>query len=159
MGYRTGEKYPAKLQWLKLCVVDSSQPNGTGAEQCQPNHSCNSHQQKPAIAPIFKCFLLCHRNKWDGTDGQPQKERTHEIDILLKQTGQQHHTAYHANAPADTQFQQVRQGSFSLLPIAPKQPVERIDKAIVKAQNEGDRSPGHAGNAIGQCHAKAMKCG
>ena len=89
----------------------------------------------------------------DGTDGQPQKERTHEIDILLKQTGQQHHTAYHANAPADTQFQQVRQGSFSLLPIAPKQPVERIDKAIVKAQNEAIVPP----DTPGTLSASAMQ--
>ena len=36
--------------------------------------------------------------------------------------------------------------------------MKRIEKTIVKAKNESDRSSGDAGDAVRQRHAEAVKC-
>lgn len=158
-GHRAGEEQVCELQGLKLRVIYAAQGSGAGAQQGQRHHGGDAQQGEPSMARISQRRPLRRGNERNGADRQPQKEGAHKIDIFCEQAGQQDDAGRHAHAPSKPELQKVDQRGPSFRAASSKQAVERVQKPFIKAQNKGDRSAGDAGNAVGQGHAEAVKCG
>ena len=158
-GHGTRGKEINVLQGREVGVVDAAEGPCLAAEKRQPHHEGNTQQQSPCVAKgLPEGLILCHRHEGDGAEGEPQKQRAHEINVLLKQVGEQNDTAAHADAPADAQLGKVAESRFARFARAPEQIVERIEKALVEAQNKRDGPARNAGDTVRQRHAEPVKC-
>ncbi len=78
--------------------------------------------------------------------------------MCLKQLRKHQNAGDHPNRPACAEAQQRAQALPPRRGLPAKQTVQRAQQIIIKAQNERDRPAGHAGDAVSQRHAQAVKC-
>ena len=100
-------------------------------------------------------------------DEQQPKQRERRVPLLPAQgfflraeherkRGQRQHARPHSEDPAEAELQKIDDRRFSRVRVLSKQAVQRVEEAIIKTEDERDRSAGHTGDAVSQRHAKSM---
>ena len=119
-------------------------------------HDCNANQHK-RNGRFFrrKAVLFFPKDNRNGKNNKSDKQGTDRIDMSVKHARKNQNGENHSTDPAGSKLNQEEQSCFLFLPASGYQIVDRINKLVIKTQQESDGSAGYARHTVCQRHAKS----